>query len=99
MPLSIKAPNARVRAKYATGMPAWLEWTIGKGKVVYIGHRAGLTYTSKATRPAGYPDIWADTGRAILTAPLLEAKVRRELTLSENAIMASPMTLRRMEPL
>ncbi|HZK81631.1 MAG TPA: hypothetical protein VFC46_11200 [Humisphaera sp.] len=92
MPLSIKAPNARIRAKYATGMPAWLEWTIGKGKVVYIGHRAGLTYTSKATRPAGYPDIWADTGRAILTVPLVEAKVRRELTLSENAIMASPMS-------
>jgi hypothetical protein len=93
IPRAIKADGARVRAKYyETGMPAWLERTVGKGKVVYLAHRCGLTYTAKASRPSGYPDIWADTGRASLTLPLLEAKIGRELVLSQPAVMASPLT-------
>jgi hypothetical protein len=91
IPLSIKAEGARIRAKYDTGMAAWIERAVGKGKVVYIAHRCGLTYTAKASRPGGYHDIWADTGRASLTLPLLEAKVRRELVLSEPSVMAAPL--------
>lgn len=93
IPRSIKAEGARIRAKYyETGMPAWVERTVGKGRVVYLAHRCGLTYTAKASRPAGYPDIWADTGRASLTLPLIEAKIRRELVLSQPAVMASALS-------
>ena len=92
MPASVEAKGARVRARYDTGGPAWLESGVGKGKVAYLGHRAGLTYTSKASRPPGYPDVWADTARASLTLPLREAKVGRELVLSEPAVMASPLS-------
>jgi len=91
-PTSIEATKARVRARYDDGTPAWLEMEFGKGRIVYIGHRAGLTYTSKKVRPAGNHTIWADTSRDLLTKPLHEAKVDRELVLSEPVMMASPLS-------
>jgi len=92
MPVAIEANGARLRARYSDGRPAWLERPVGKGKVVYIGHRPGLTYTAKAIRRNGYETVWADTGRALLTAPLHEAKVPRELVLSEPLVVAAPMS-------
>jgi len=92
MPSAIEAGGARLRAKYSDGRPAWIERRVEKGKVVYLGHRPGLAYTAKAIRRGGYHDVWADTGRASLTLPLLEAKVERELVLSEPLIMASALT-------
>lgn len=84
--------SARVRARYDDGSPAWLEAAAGKGKVVFLGHRCGLTYTQQKSRMAGQHPIFADTGRASLTRPLLEAKVERELILSDPVVMASPMS-------
>lgn len=92
MPESVTEDGARVRARYDNGAAAWLEKGVGKGKFIYLAHRAGLTYTAKASRPRGYPDIWAQTGRAMFTLPLVEAKVDRELTCSEPTIMASPLS-------
>lgn len=84
--------SARVRARYDDGSPAWLEAAAGKGKVVFLGHRCGLTYTQHKARVAGYHPIFADTGRGFLTQPLLEAKVERELIVSDPVVMASPMS-------
>lgn len=92
MATSVEAEGARVLAHYDDGAPAWIEKTIGQGKVVYLGHRCGLTYTSKATRLGGMPVVWADTGRASLVRPLREAGVPRQLALSEPLIVASPMS-------
>lgn len=83
---------ARVRARYADGSPAWLEAAADKGHVVYLGHRCGLTYTQQKSRVAGQHPIFADTGRACLTRPLLEAKVARELVLSDPVVLASPVS-------
>ena len=83
---------ARIRARYDDGSPAWLEAAAGKGKVVFLGHRCGLTYTQQKSRVAGQHPIFADTGRACLTRPLLEAKVERELMVSDPVVMASPMS-------
>ncbi len=92
MPAAIEADGARLRARYGDGRPAWLERVVEKGRVVYIGHRPGLTYTAKAIRRNGYETVWADTGRALLTAALHEAQVPRELVLSEPLVMAAPMS-------
>jgi len=92
MPSAIEAPGARVRATYEGGRPAWVERAVDKGKVAAIGHRVGLTCTAKALRLPGRPTVWADTGRALLTVPLAEAKVERELLVSEPLIMASPLS-------
>jgi len=89
MPKSVACDTATVRARYAGGGPAWLEWTRGKGKVVYIAHRAGETYGSRIAR--AYPRIWPDTGRSTLTRPLLEARIERDLILSEPLVMAVPL--------
>ena len=92
MPAAVEPNGARVRARYTDGRPAWLERAVGKGKVVYLGHRPGLTYTAKAIRRGGYHDAWADTGRASLTLPLYEARVERELVLSQPLVMASALS-------
>lgn len=92
MPDAVAEDGAWIRARYDTGAAAWLEKNVGKGKFIYLAHRAGLTYSAKASRPRGYPDIWAETGRAPLTRPLIEAKVDRELICSEPTIMASPLS-------
>ena len=86
------ANDARVRGRYDNGEPAWIEASLGKGKVVYLGHRAGLTYVSKALILGGYHTVWADTGRASLTRPLHDAKIDRELVLSEPLLVATPMS-------
>ncbi len=91
MPDRLHGPDATVRGRYADERPAWLEWNIGRGTVVYIAHRAGLTYTAKRSRLPGHGTVWADTGRVPLTTPLLEAGVERELILSEPLIMANAL--------
>ncbi len=92
MPISVKAGDAKVLAQYKAGQPAWLQKTTGDGTVHYVGHRAGLTYTSKAIRRGGHYTVWADTGRALLTTPLQTAKIDRELQLSQPLVMAAPMS-------
>ncbi len=92
MPESVAEDGARIRARFDTGAPGWLEKNVGKGKFIYLADRVGLTYTAKASRPRGYPDVWAATGRAPLTVPLVEAKVDRELICSDPTIMASPLS-------
>ena len=91
-PSAIECPGATVRATYADGVPAWLEKRVGKGRIVYLGHRAGLSYSQKATRPSGKETRWADTGRALMTQPLHEAKIERELTVSVPVVMAMPLS-------
>lgn len=83
---------SKIRASYDDGSPAWLESPCGKGRVVFIGHRVGLTYTQKKIRLPGHHPIWADTARALLTQPLHESNVGRELVLSDPAVLASPMS-------
>lgn len=92
MPSEISFRKARIRALYNDREPAWMEKTVGKGKMVYIAHRPGLTYTSKAVRLGGYPTVWADTGRATLLLPLKEANISRQLILSEPLVMASALS-------
>jgi hypothetical protein len=97
MPASVAWDGARVRAAYDDQRPAWLEGATGKGRVIYVAHRAGLTCGSRVIRYFRYRDwaeqnFWADTGRALLAAPLREADVARELILSEPLIMAAPVT-------
>ncbi|MBI2194494.1 MAG: hypothetical protein HYU36_21155 [Planctomycetes bacterium] len=91
-PRPLAAAEARIRARYGDGSPAWLEWPAGQGRVVYLGHRAGLTYSWKAVRLNGFPTAWADTGRAPLTVPLHERGVDRELVLSQPLVMAAPLS-------
>ncbi|MHB9108937.1 MAG: HEAT repeat domain-containing protein [Armatimonadota bacterium] len=84
--------GATVRARFADGRPAWLEKPVGKGRVVYLAFRAGINYTNKAVRVNGAEVVWGDSGRAPLTLPLNEAKINRELILSQPNIMAQPLT-------
>lgn len=91
-PSSLSTEKGRIRARYDDGSPAWLEVEAGKGRIVYVAHRVGLTYTSKKVRPAGYHTVWADTGRALLAQPLHDAKVERELVLSDPVVMAAPLS-------
>jgi hypothetical protein len=87
MAQTVEWPGARVRAVYDDGRPAWLEKAVGKGRVVYIGHRAALTYASKKTGR-----FWSDTGRATLTAPLHEGRIRRACWLSEPCFMTGALS-------
>lgn len=91
-PASARAEGAKVLGKYQDGSAAWLEITHGKGRVIYLAHRAGMTYSAKAVRLPGWEVAWAETGRAPIVQPLLEANVDREMTLSESAIMAHPLS-------
>lgn len=89
--------GATVRARYVTDeanaeAPAWIEWKLGQGRIVYVGHRAGLTYSRHKVRLAGQHTIWSDSGRALLVQPLLDAGVDRELNLSEPAVMAGALS-------
>jgi len=83
-------PGARIRAHYGDGKPAWAQKEVGKGTVVYCGHRAGLSASCRAGK-RGELALWPD-GRQLLTAPLLEAGVRRELWLSEPFCVATPIS-------
>jgi hypothetical protein len=89
MPEKVECAQARIRARYDDGRPAWLEWTRGKGRIIYLAHRAGETYASRVI--LSNPRIWPDTGRSTLTLPLHEAGVRRDLALSEPLIMANAL--------
>ena len=87
-----KCPDAKIRATYSDGHPAWLEKKVGRGKVVYLGHRCGLAYSRRAGARGAYK-WWPDGGqRQLLFVPLLEAGVERELTLSAPHVMASPLS-------
>ena len=89
--------GARVRARYSDGTPAWLENKLGKGRVIYVAHDAGAEYALRREPQTNYSDLtfWRDPGatacRAVLTAPLREAKVPRPLEVSVPALMASPV--------
>ncbi len=89
MPRSVDAGSATVLARYNDGSPAWLQTSAGKGRVVYVAHRAGTTYAMKNIQAPGYREIWASTGRELLTQPLHETQIARSLVLSEPTIMAT----------
>jgi len=89
---ALKWDGSRVRASYQDGVAALSEKTIGKGKVVYLGHRAGATSTRLALKYGGVDTLWAEAPRAVLTLPLHEAKVEREVVLSESLIMTQPLS-------
>ena len=80
------------RAIYDDGSPAWLEKPLGRGRVVYVGHRAGLTYSGQRISIGGRSVVWADAGRDTLTRPLRELGVERDLVLSERTVMAAALT-------
>jgi len=91
-PLTVEAgKKARVRATYGDGQPAWLEQAAGKGKLVYIGHRPGLSYSRRAGKKRDI-SLWPASGREFLIQPLLDAKVPRELEISRPLVMAQPIT-------
>ena len=84
--------EAQVLATYEEEAPAWLEKDYHDGRVVYLGHRAGLDYTRKAIRLGGMWTIWPDYPRAFLTRPLHQRKVVRELTVSEPIVLAHALS-------
>ncbi len=84
--------DAKVRGRYADQTPAWVEKKVGAGKVVYIGHRCGLSYSRLAGKRGEFK-WWPDNGqRQLLFAALREAGVDRELTLSAPLVMAAPLS-------
>ena len=84
--------EAQVLATYEDGPGAWLEKNFHDGRVVYVGHRAGLDYTRKAIRLGGMRTIWPDCPRAFLTRSLHQRKVVRELTVSEPIVLAHALS-------
>ncbi|MCX5659639.1 MAG: HEAT repeat domain-containing protein [Planctomycetota bacterium] len=86
-----KWESARVRAQYSDGNPAWAEQKVGKGMLVYVGHRCGLAI-SRRTGKRGSFAWWPEGGRQLLSVPLIEAKVKRELALSVPFVMASAIS-------
>lgn len=87
-------PGATVRARYGDGRPAWLEKAVGKGKLVYLAHRCGTSY-SKNSIVIWHNEldaIFSDVGREPLVLPLKEARVTRELTFSSPLMMANPLS-------
>jgi len=87
----VKWEGAKMRAHYSDGVLAFGEKAVEKGKVFYLGHRAGITYSRTALN-GGFNTIWTDAPRKLLTRPLLEAKVDREVLISEPTIMTNPMS-------
>ncbi|MFP6894505.1 MAG: HEAT repeat domain-containing protein, partial [Opitutales bacterium] len=85
-------PGSEVLANYDEGLSAWLEKDYHDGRVVYLGHRAGLDYTRKAIRLGGMRTIWPDYPRAFLTRPLHQRKIVRELTVSEPIVLAHALS-------
>lgn len=88
---AVKWEGATMRARYSDGQLGFGEKAVGKGLVVYLGHRPGFTYTRNALH-GGFQSIFPDIPRAVLVAPLLEKKVEREVVLSDPTIMTHPMT-------
>lgn len=87
----VRWDGATVRARYDDGSPAWLEKPVGDGRLVYLGHRPGLTGSANAKRQ-GSRYLWAEAPRRPLVRPLLEADIERPLILSRPAVMASPLS-------
>ncbi len=84
--------GAQIRATYSDGPPAWAEKKVGKGRLVYVGHRAGLAYARRAGARGEFK-WWPDGGqREVLSAPLIEAKVERDLIVSGPLVMASALS-------
>lgn len=90
-PSAVVCEGARVRARYADKVDAWIEKDVEKGHVVYIGHRAGLAYSQLASRRADKA-IWPEHVRVAFTQPLRDAKIERDLTISLPMIMATPLS-------
>lgn len=90
-PSAVTCPGARVWAWYGDEVPAWLESSVDKGKLVYVGHRAGLDYRAGAGK---YKDecIWPDDRRAVINGPLFDARIPREMTISEPMVLAMPLS-------
>jgi len=84
--------GGRVLARYGDESPAWIEKPFGQGRVVYVGHRPGLTYSSRAVVLGGMENVWADAPRVPLIQPLSDLRVARELILSEPVVMALPLS-------
>ena len=91
-PGTFTCPGAKIRATYSDKHPAWAEKKIGKGKLVFIGHRCGLSYSRRAGARGEYKWWPWDGRRELLYAPLVEAGIERELTVSEPLVMASPIS-------
>ena len=89
---SLDWESAEVLAKYEDGPSAWLEKDFHVGRMVYVGHRAGLDYSRKAIRLGGMRTIWPDYSRAFLTRPLHQRQVVRELTVSEPIVLAHALS-------
>lgn len=89
-------PGARIRARYGDGRPAWLEKTIGQGKLIYLAHRCGVSYSKNSISGSIFQHeldaLFSDIGREPLVLPLHEAKIDRELTFSSPLIMGNPLT-------
>ncbi|MHB0935578.1 MAG: HEAT repeat domain-containing protein [Armatimonadota bacterium] len=91
-PGTFEWPDARIRARYTDDRPAWGEKAVGKGKLVYLGHRAGLVYSRRAGARGAFK-WWPGGGqRELLFLPLQESSVARELTLSKPLIMTNAIS-------
>ncbi len=95
--VNVRWDGARLRARYSDGSPAWLEGSLGKGKIVLIGHRAGLTYAANTRGRHRDLTLWSPAHRAPFVRPLLEAGIPRELELRLDGqpfdtVMAQPLT-------
>ena len=83
--------GAKIRANYTDGKPAMAQKKIGKGMMVYVGHRCGLSYSARAGARGEFK-WWNPERRPLLSVPLLEAGVERELTVSVPLIMTTPIS-------
>ncbi|MCX5661111.1 MAG: HEAT repeat domain-containing protein [Planctomycetota bacterium] len=86
-----KWEGSTVRATYKDGSAAWAQKEVGKGKVVYLAHRGGLALSRRSGKRGQFA-IWPSAGRELLSLPLVEAKVDRELSLSATCVVASAIS-------
>ncbi len=85
-------PGAAIRATYSDQHPAMGMKPAGKGRVVYLGHRAGLAYSRRAGARGAFK-WWPDSGqREVLYVPLKEAGVGQDLVVSGPLVMASALS-------
>jgi len=87
----LHAPEWLVKGTYSNGESGWIEKDVGKGRIVYAGHRPGVTYGT-VSKKWGAKMLWDDNVRGILTQPLFDKKVEREVVCSIPEILASPIT-------
>lgn len=84
-------PGATVRADYSDGHPALAEKQVGKGKVVYSGHRVGNAYSRRAGARGEFR-WWQDPYRDVLTMPLREAGIRQEFSVSQPLVLSGAIS-------